>query len=667
MKSSSKYDTDNTGSDNPEYTTAEDSRDEETRELLSLFNYADEYRQEFEPQVLTAWQNYNGYKTPVEGRSNLHIPRTYELLDTLRAQIVQAMTQSRPYIEFAPQFKRIEDLQRVEDLEKMAELAAGLVDNQLEKNGWEGKIYDFVTDYLVFPVAIMAVGWRLDIETVRRKIPYQPNVLEGILNYIKGIETKAYEVVETEEAVWDDNELQNIDFFDFWPDPRAVECNVDNCRFAFVREWMTWEDLQEYLDVLREHSDGTVFDLDREDIAQNGFTDTETAEEKKRSAIGRSFDDRDGSESMNDKRLELFEVLHYWERGKHAVLVNRYSLAYTGPNPYWHQKIPVAVACYEPLRGQFYGKSGADVLEHLQAELNTTRNQRVDNVSLIINRMWIRTDPNIPDSALVSRPNNIIDSAMPNGINPVDTPDVTASAYQEEDIVKADMETALPTPPITRGVGKEKLATNAMINNQNANTRYGVKLTLMERMGLKRIAYLMDLNNQQYIEEPRLAKFADQEGAAAWRMVDPADTYGEHDYRPASANIDPALNKEVKRQQLTELYPMIAQDRFIDQYKFRKLLLKSFDKDFLEILRPREEVEAEMQQEKQLALMQMQQQAQTAQQQGQMAQEQHEMDMAQKTIGAIGQVDDLLTRGDDSGDSKGSGVSKGSNPQKRRE
>jgi hypothetical protein len=661
MKSSSKYDTDNTGNDNPEYMTAADSRDEETRELLSLFNYADEYRQEFEPQVLTAWQNYNGYKTPVEGRSNLHIPRTYELLDTLRAQIVQAMTQSRPYIEFAPQFKRIEDLQRVEDLEKMAELAAGLVDNQLEKNGWERKIYDFVTDYLVFPVAIMAVGWRLDIETVRRKVPYQPNVLEGILNYIKGIETKAYEVVETEEAVWDDNELQNIDFFDFWPDPRAVECNVDHCRFAFVREWMTWEDLQEYLDVLREHSDGTVFDLDREDIAQNGYTDTETAEEKKRSAIGRSFDDRDGSENMNDKRFELFEVLHCWEPYRHQVLVNRYSLAYSGPNPYWHQKIPVAVACYEPLRGQFYGKSGADVLEHLQAELNTTRNQRVDNVSLIINRMWIRTDPNIPDSALVSRPNNIIDSAMPNGINPVDTPDVTASAYKEEDIVKADMETALPTPPITRGVGKEKLATNAMINNQNANTRYGVKLTLMERMGLKRIAYLMDLNNQQYIEEPRLAKFADQEGAAAWRMVDPNDTYGEHDYRPASANIDPALNKEVKRQQLTELYPMIAQDRFIDQYKFRKLLLKSFDKDFLEILRPREEVEAEMQQEQALALMQMRQQAQAAQ-------EQHEMDMAQKTIGAIGQVDDLLTRGEEPDDnSKGSGVSKGSNPQKRRE
>jgi hypothetical protein len=417
-----------------------------------------------------------------------------------------------------------------------------------------------------------------------------------------------------------------------------------------------------YIDFLRERGECVVYDLDKDDVDKNGKV-TDTSEEIKRSAIGNSYDERDGSESMNDNRLKLYEVLHYWENGgngRHGLLINRYSLAYIGPNPYDHKKIPIAAACYEPLRGQFYGKSGAEVLEHLQAELNTTRNQRIDNVSLIINRMWLRLDPNIPDSVLVSRPNNIIDTQRPDGLKPLDTPDVTGSAYQEESIIKADMETALPCPPITRGVGKEQQATNAMINNSNATTRYSVKLNLFERMGLKRLAYLMDMNNQQFIEEPRLAKFADQEGAAAWRMVDPSDTYGEHDYRPASAGIDPALNKEVKRQQLMQLLPLVAQDRFFDQYKFRKLLLKTFDKDFLDVLRPEQEVMSEMQQEKMMQAMQMQ----ATQQQGQIEQDRHQMDMAQKGVGLVGQVDSLMTKGEEQQNGTGAGTQEKGNKGK---
>lgn len=618
------------------------SREQETRELLSLFDWAKEYRSQFEEEAKSCYIDYVGYRKAIEGRSNLHIPRSYELLDTLRAQLVQAITQNRPYVEFVPIYKRPEDLQQTEQLDKKAELAAGIVDNQLEKNEFELKVYDFVTDFLIAPASFMSVGWRQEVRMIKKKIEKTVSMLENFVNTVLQREAQTFDIVDEQETIWDDNELQIIDFFDFWPDPRATECNIDKCRFVFVREWMTWDNIQDYLMLLREHADGTVYDLNQEDIDQNGSYD-DTAEEIRRGSIGGNFDDRDGSDDMDSDRLKLYEVLHYWEDGKHAILVNRYSLAYSGGNPYWrHSKIPIVAACYEPLRGQFYGQSAIQRLKHLQAELDTTRNQRIDNVSMIINRMWLRIDPNIPDSALVSKPNNIIDSAVPDGIKSLDTPDVTSSAYQEEAIIKQDMEGALPTPPITRGQGQEQRATNAMINNQNATTRYSVKLTLFERMGLKRIAYLMDMNNQQFIEEPRLAKFADQDGAFAWRMVDPGDTYGEHDYRPASASIDPALSKDIKRQQAIQLFPLAMENKFTDQYKFTKLLYKLFDKDFTECLKSQEQVRSEEQQAQMMATMQMQQQEQAMQQQGQQQAEDHQMNMIDRGIGMVQKVGQLM-------------------------
>jgi hypothetical protein len=625
------------------------SREEETRELLDLFEYADEYRREFEEDEESNWKRYEGFREQIEGRSSLHIPRTYEQIDTLRAQFVQALTQNRPYIEFVPQYKRPEELEQTAELEKKSELAAALVDNQLEKNNWEAKVYQYVTNCLVSQVAVMGVGWRQEIEMVKKRAPVQKNVIDILGGLISGnpeAMKPEFEIVEEEEVIWDDNELTNIDFFDFWPDPRANECHPDACRFVFVREWMTWDDLQEYLQMLDEQGAGTVYEVDREDVDNSASSDFDSSEYKKRRTVGRSFDDRDGSEYTNDKHLQLYEILHYWEDDRHAVLVERYTMVYSGPSPYWkHRKKPVVTACYEPIQGQFYGRPAAKILEHLQEELDTLRNQRIDNVSMIINRMWIRVDSSIPDASLVSKPHNIIDSTRPDGVVPLQTPDVTSSAYQEEAVIKADMETALPTPPITRGVGQEQKATNAMINNTNATTRYSLKLRLFEAMGIKRLGYLMDLNNQQFIEEPRLVKFVDQEGAAAWRMANIDDTFGEHEYRPASAGIDPTLNKEIKRQQLIQLYPIAAQDQFVDQYKFRKLLYKSFDKDFLEILRPEEEIMAEMQMQKIASGMMAMQQQELAAKRNQQADNLHEMDMFGKGIEQSSKLIDLIHNG----------------------
>lgn len=88
-----------------------------------------------------------------------------------------------------------------------------------------------------------------------------------------------------------------------------------------------------------------------------------------------------------------------------------------------------------------------------------------------------------------------------------------------------------------------------------------------------------------------------------WVMVEPGDLIGERDYLPSGSNVDPAANKELRRQQLIQLMALAAQNPYIDRYELTKMLIQSFDVRNVErLLLPREVVEQQM---AQMALQQM--------------------------------------------------------------
>jgi len=276
-------------------------------------------------------------------------------------------------------------------------------------------------------------------------------------------------------------------------------------------------------------------------------------------------------------------VLHYWENERHAILVNRKAVAYDGPNPYWrHGRKPFVVQSFEPLPNQFYGMSAVQIILHLQEEANTIRNQRIDNVSFVLNRMWkVRRSADIAEDEIVSRPGGLIPLDDPErDLIPVDMPDVTASSYNEEMVVKQDMENAIATPPAVRGVGdqRDRTAREIMVLSSNAAVRFENKLKIYEE-AIKRLAYLMDCNNQQFIDTGRLVRMFGEDGTMAWRWVEPDQLVGEYDYRPTGMATDPAASKEIRRQQLTEMMQVARamQIPFIDYYELTKMWLESFD------------------------------------------------------------------------------------------
>ena len=77
-------------------------REERQAELLARFHYAESWRKQYDERAVEWYKLYVGFREPVEGRSNLHIPRLYEQLDTIRARIFRSFTATRPYIDFIP-------------------------------------------------------------------------------------------------------------------------------------------------------------------------------------------------------------------------------------------------------------------------------------------------------------------------------------------------------------------------------------------------------------------------------------------------------------------------------------------------------------------------------------------------------------------------------------
>src|SRR5690606_10649425 len=266
-----------------------------------------------------------------------------------------------------------------------------------------------------------------------------------------------------------------------------------------------------------------------------------------------------------------------------AILVNRKQLAWYGNNPYWrHGKKPYVMASYEPLPNELYGLSAVQIIADLSDELNTLRNQRIDNVSLVLNRMWKkRRSAEVDESELVSRPGGGIELDNLDDLVPLETPDVTASSYHEEVVVKQDMESALGTTAIVRGAdpARRETATEIMQKNANAGIKFEVKIMLYQQLGLERLAYLMDMNNQQFIDTERLVKLFGSENAWDWYLAKPGEIIGEHEYRPAGSNVDPAANREVRRQQLTEMLQAVhaLNMPYFDRYKLARLWAESYD------------------------------------------------------------------------------------------
>jgi len=109
-----------------------------------------------------------------------------------------------------------------------------------------------------------------------------------------------------------------------------------------------------------------------------------------------------------------------------------------------HERRPFAISKFDPEAFRVCSDGLPEIEKNLQYEANAIRNQRRDNVGLVLNAgHYVRRGAGIQLQSLVnSRAGRVIlgDQIRPEDIRREEVMDVTASAYREEDIVNRDLE-----------------------------------------------------------------------------------------------------------------------------------------------------------------------------------------------------------------------------------
>lgn len=561
---------------------SEDEQLEKRKSLvLNRFNWSKQWRRPWDDKWLRWYKAFRGIVEAMpegeEDRSKLHIPYTYSTVDAVRSKLLTALFVNRPYISYVP--KDEDDIESAKNMET-------LVDSQMNRTDAEFmvKMYMLITDMLIYGACPYEVGWKTENRVIRKKVPNIDPSTQVILGY---------EEQEQEVMLWDDPDFQPFMIDDWYPDP---ECTSLDDGWGIRKRYITKKELEAKIE------EGIYKVKDMKSIEAAGEKINE-GKQNRLSAIGAS------DASAEDKEVggRRHELLVMYDDDRVTTVINQTECIQDEENPFWHGKKPIGFAKFDPLNSEFYGISMVEIIEYLQAELNTTRNQRIDAANMAINKMWFALkNMGLEPSDLISRPNGIIwvDSLDEAPKEVVFSPP-DASAYQEESIIKADIQEATSTYNEARGAQSEerRTATENAIREKSTNIRFETKLKLFEALGLKRLGFFYDQLNQQYIDDVRSVRVSGEDGGYEWQDMNPEDIAGRFEYQPAGSSIEPTLDKLEYRNNILNLYREFREDPEIKTRELKKRVIEAFGiKDSDKILKSEEELQQEIAEQEQAAL-----------------------------------------------------------------
>jgi hypothetical protein len=429
-------------------------------------------------------------KTPT--RARIFIPIVFQTIEATVPKVLNTLFNGEEFFDVVPVMKADEP---------MADSIKLLLLYQLSQADIFLKFIDFSKQLFLYGTSYLYVYWK-----VRRQWVYTKNVTRGTKSFFGWVlgkntvqdvqENKDYKVVEKRP------EVDVLDILDVYPDPNAKSDRPgENGKAIWVRTMMDLEDLKElgsgpfpqYDNVQDERLDGNtdamIMDLRANRVAARNLTQTPSKNRIEVLSRWGLFDlDGDG---IREETL--------------IVIANRKVMIKAKANPFYHQKRPILRSVCFPVINEWYGIGLIEPIIPLQHEINTLRRQRLDNINIVINRMWLVSDmADVDIDTLISAPNGVVLTKDMNGVKPLDTADVTQSNYLEVQNAQNDIENATITKaaqgtPESGRLGRT--ASGAKLIVGAALEKFGVIVRLIEDSALKRTLRMFHQLNIQMIND----------------------------------------------------------------------------------------------------------------------------------------------------------------------
>lgn len=367
-------------------------------------------------------------------KNNIFVPFTFTLCETYAARYISTVHGRSPVLNVVPLPGGNADL---------ADEIQTIVNYYLENPE-----YEFVLE---------------ELETIKNKAIYGNGtmLISPSLDNSTGL-------WEFEGPLYEDQSIYQI-----YPDPHCKR--LTRARFVYSRRERYWEEIKDFMDA------GVFEEFSKEQLKENYGNLWENRHRQVLSAIGKTTAD-DVTYSA-----DRWEELNYYEDGRIVTMLGRSTIVRDTDKkgsgvglPYKH---PFVEGKFVIHPNEYYGSGIPEIVKDMQEELNLIRNQRRDNVDLVINKMWKRNMfSNIDAEQLISAPGGIVDVANMDDLNPLEFTDVTTSAYQEEGVIKGDIESATGEWTTHRGgpADRRETATTNIQREQTAQVRTSLPIRITE-------------------------------------------------------------------------------------------------------------------------------------------------------------------------------------------
>jgi len=503
-------------------------------------------------------------------QSNIWVPLSFSTIET----VVPRLVSNRPQIDILP---------REPNDEKYAQIMGKIIDYQWDMMNMNVLLPEVVKEMCIYGTVILKNYWYKEESNVIDK-----QMVDETMPELGQVE------VEENKTIYNGPKVEIVDLYDFFIDPKAT--TIDNAEWVIHRSMRTLDYLHEMME------DGKYKNIKLlED--EGTFIVSDDEKQQRRSTIGISMP----VEQKNDK---LIEILEYWTDERVITVANRKIIIRDQENPFRHGKKPFIACVDQKIPHEFYGMGELEPIETLQYELNDRRNQRMDNVTLILNRMWIvQNGKGVDEDELVSDAGGVVHTDDPNAISQLVLPDVTSSSYQEETIIKADIQQTSGVTDFTRGMSSDALAndtaTGISLLQEASNARFRLKIQNIEDMMLKRLGENLVSMNNQFLSDETTIRIVGDEGRE-FQLVKPEDIKGNFDVSVQAGSTIPG-NETIMKKQVMEMFKLFAGDPEVDQRELKKMVLKvvnpnvNFEKLFVkkEALNPPQPTEMDMAQAQQ--------------------------------------------------------------------
>lgn len=213
----------------------------------------------------------------------------------------------------------------------------------------------------------------------------------------------------------------------------------------------------------------------------------------------------------DDMEKNEVEVIHYINRAtdEYNVLANNVIIR-TGPLPWKHKELPIAVFYQYYIPGRFFGMGIPKVVYSLTEERRSIRMLNLDRQKMQLNKMvFVNDTVDLDDDELVTRPFGIVNvntGGLPinSAIMPMEYGDVPASYFRTEEILLEDIRRAHGIDDRIQGNATGGTATEAAILKESSQKRINLVAQLVEMDGLKRLGKLKWANIQFFYPAPRV-------------------------------------------------------------------------------------------------------------------------------------------------------------------